>query len=56
MDIHFINKLIDKYGIDFNYAELIYLDLHTKNVVGKAYEDIDKIDDLKEFIKKYYKE
>lgn len=55
MDIYFINKLMDKYGIDFNYAELIYLDLHAKNIVGIANEDIDKIDELEKFLKKYYK-
>lgn len=54
-DIKLINKLINKYLIDFNFAQSIYIDLYSKNLIDNLEENIDKIDNFNNFIDFYYR-
>lgn len=56
MNIYFINKLIINFYIKFDYAEGIYIDLSNRGLIEEATKDIDEMDSIETFIRKYYKE
>lgn len=56
MEIYFINKLIVKFYINFDYAKGIYIDLSKRGLIDQATKDIDEMENIETFIRKYYKE
>lgn len=56
MDIYFINTLIKKFYIDYEYARGICLDLTEKGKLDEVKKDIESFDNIEQLIRKYYKE